>query len=442
MKKRLIISLIVMLTIVFILLIFKSNIIYIGNKLFENKNKLMVEDGFKISSPAENTILITISRENGIDKIEHPNGYIISCNGKNTVGIDLEVESQQEYVFKTTDVNGNETYDSFITPVVNVQITKNDVNTNLENLKQTIEQQLLDKNIATNFINLDIGEQNRVNSETQNVATIFKNWKSFGDGNWGYSTANKWIYNTKNSSYLTGFYDPQGNYETIELSFQARTTDADDDIIGSAIRFTENETGVYNSYLFLLDRHDTSGKGVWNGEVNGITKLNTASFSNSNLTKLSVNPSLRWTRNTWQSYKFTAKGSTIEAYLDGKLVASATDDSITTGSYGFVSYSQAYTYFRNIVVTTVKSYTLTEVIANKTWLSEEINIVINLNNQPEALLQDENCIELFNTNNIHYIGVGNDDNKEEIEQFITNIQNRGMFEQSSDMDNSIIEIVN
>lgn len=440
--KKLGYILIVILIIVCILLFFRNNIINIGDRLFGNKNKLVIEDNFVLSSPEGNTILATISRENGIDQIEHPNGHIINCNGKNTVGIDLEIESQQEYIIKTTDVNGNETYDSFVTPSINIQITKNNVDINLENLKQTIEQQLLAKNIATNFIDFGIGQQNTVNSATQNVATIFNKWKSFGDGKWGYSTSSKWIYNTYNSKKLTGYYDPNGNYETIELSFQARTTDADDDMIGSVIRFTENASEVYTSYMFLLDRHDPSGKGIWNGEFNGINKINNNSFGNSNLTKLSVNPNLRWTRNTWQTYKFTAKGSKLEAYLDGNLVASTTDDSITTGSYGFVSYSQAYTYFRNIVVTTVKSYTLTELIANKTWNSGETNIVINLDNSSELILQDETCIELFNANNIHYIGIGNDENRAEVEQFITNIQNRGMFEQSADMDNSITEIIN
>lgn len=286
---------------------------------------------------------------------------------------------------------------------------------------------------------MGIGEQSSVSTQTQDIAQIFNNWKSFGDGTWGYDTTNKWIYNTKNSSYFTGYYNPDGNYDSIELSFEAKTTDGDDDMIGSMIRFNADSSSTYSSYLFLLDRHDNGG-GIGNGAYNGITKLNNNSFVQGNLTKLSVNPNIIWTRNTWQSYKFTAKGSTIEAYLDGTKVASTTDTSITSGSYGFVSYSQAYTYFRNITVTTLKTNTLAELVNSKTWQTEQINIVINYNNSLETLLQDTSCVDLFINNNIHYIGVGNDTNKSEIEQFIINIGNNGTFTQSSNIENATTEI--
>lgn len=442
MKNKIIIifAIIIILVTILVMILALNNVISI-NKKIKAENQLFFEEGLTLSSSKDNKVLVTICKENGIDKIEYPNGFSINCNGRNVVAINYEVEIPQEYIFKTTDINGNVTYDSFWAPNVNIQITKKDIALNLENLKQTVQEQLLSKNIATNFVDFGLGEQNSINSATQDVATIFNKWKSFGDGKWGYNASNKWIYNTYNSTKLTGFYDPESNYETIELSFEARTTDSDDDMIGSAIRFTQNATEVYTSYLFLLDRHDSSGKGINNGEFNGITKLNNKSFSYANMEKLSVNPSLRWTRSKWQSYKFTAKGSKIEAYLDGQLVASAIDDSITTGSFGFVSYSQAYSYFRNIVVTTTKSYTLAELLANKIWDAERENVVVNINNSIEELLKQEEGIWLFNENNIHYIGVGNEVNKEEIEQFITNIGDKGTFTESSDMDNAIVEIV-
>jgi len=438
MKKTIIITSIAIIVIL-ILLILTNNIEKISDGIVDN-NKLLESDSFTISSPEKNKILVTISRENGIDKIEYPNGFVVNGRGKNKIGINFEVESEKEYTFKTIDSNGNETYDTFITPIVHIELTKNDVDVNLEDQRQNIVNQLLTRNIATNFMEFGTGSQSSINTQTQNVQTIFNTWKSFGDGNWGYNTSNKWIYNTKNSEQVTGYYDPNGNYDSIELSFQARTTDSDDDLMGSMVRFTENGTGVYTSYFFSLDRHDTTGKGLWNGAINGITKLNNSTFTQANLSKLSVNPSLRWTRSTWQSYKFTAKGSKIEAYLDGKLVASAVDSSITSGSYGFMSYSQAYSYYRNITVTTITANTLEQVVASKTWDAEGINVVINYNNSTETILLDESCKQLFIDNNIHYIGVGNDDNKAEVDEFVAAIGNKGTFTQSSDIENATTDI--
>lgn len=99
---------------------------------------------------------------------------------------------------------------------------------------------------------------------------------------------------------MTGYYDPDGNYENIELEFEARTTDWDDDMIGSMVRFNDLGENKYSSYLFLLDRHDNGG-GIGNGTYNGINKVVNSAFVNeNNLTKLSCNPNNRWSRNTWQ----------------------------------------------------------------------------------------------------------------------------------------------
>ena len=58
----------------------------------------------------------------------------------------------------------------------------------------------------------------------------------------------------------------------------------------------------------------------------------------------------------------------------------------------------------------------------------------------ESLLQDANCAQLFVDNNIHYVGVGSDTNKSEIEQFVTDIGNNGTFTGSSDIENATTEI--
>ena len=52
-------------------------------------------------------ILITIKdEENGLNKIEYPDGDILNCNGKKQIGIDYIIECGVEYVFKITSNNG------------------------------------------------------------------------------------------------------------------------------------------------------------------------------------------------------------------------------------------------------------------------------------------------------------------------------------------------
>ena len=52
-------------------------------------------------------LVITIKdEENGIDKIEYPNGEILYCNGKKEIAIDYTIENEVEYIFKITSQNG------------------------------------------------------------------------------------------------------------------------------------------------------------------------------------------------------------------------------------------------------------------------------------------------------------------------------------------------
>lgn len=398
------------------------------------------EDTFKISDNEENCVNLIFTSVNGIDKITYPNGFEIRCNNKNKVSIDFEIEANQEYTFKITDSQGNQTEKKFITPSANVQLTKGDLNITLDDIVTDIRQKLNDRNIATNFIKMAIGDNESKSTTTANVATIFNNWKSFGDGNWGYNNSNNWIYNTKNSNYMTGYYDPEGNYESIELEFEAMTNDSDDDMIGSMIRFNALGDNKYSSYLFLLDRHDNGG-GISNGAYNGINKVvNSAFVGEGNLTKLSCNPANRWTRRAWQKYKFVAKGSTITAYLDGKEIATTTDNSISSGTIGFVSYSQAYTYYRNITIITTRLRTLGEIINKVDWNSNENNIIVNVNNETDADLKENEVIEIMNSNNIYYLALGSENNKSEIEQFLQDIDNRGKYLESIDMQESVNSI--
>lgn len=182
--------------------------------------------------------------------------------------------------------------------------------------------------------------------------------------------------------------------------------------------------------------------GVKGGEYNGLSKVINNTLAFGSFTKLSVNSNNVWTRNTWQHYELKAQGSTISAYLNNNLIASTTDSSIYSGTYGFLSYSQAKTYFKNVVVQTFHENSLTDIINNVNWLNDDVNVVINFNNSSEPLLQNQACINTFNNDSIYYIGVNSTTNQNEVNTFINNINNRGKYVDSSDYNTSINNIVN
>lgn len=438
-KRKLIIFiiLIILLLILIILSIKKDKLFIRLSKNIKSSEEVdLTTDDFEVKDNEKNSVNLIFTRANGIDKIKYPTGFEIICNGRKKVSIDFEVETNKEYIFGIVDSTGVETKESFITPEANIQLTKGNLNITLDDIVTKIREEINKKNIATNFIKMAIGENEAKDTTTTNVSQIFTNWKSFGDGNWGYNSRNNWIYNTKNSNYMTGYYDPNGNYENIELEFEARTTDGDDDMIGSMVRFNNLENNKYSSYLFLLDRHDNGG-GIGNGAYNGINKVvNNELYGLNYITRLSCNPNNRWSRNTWQKYKFVAKGSTISAYLDGNLIATTTDDNISSGTIGFVSYSQAYTYFRNITIITTRLRALGEIINNVEWNSAEHNIIINVNNEQDSDLSEQDVTNIMNTNKIYYFALGSEGNKEQIEQFLQNINNRGKYLESSDLETS------
>lgn len=432
MKKRVLKIFLIILTVLVVL----GFVLGIRYTLLNNEDLFVAQkeatNNFTIQSNENDNVLITVERMLGIQKIERPDSVEIYCNNKEKVAFDFKVEVDNTYTFKITDSEGNETEEILYVPNAHLELTKNKVNVDFDEFRKNLRSKLWTKNIATNYIKIGIGEESYLSTETTEMGTVFNNWSSFGDGVWTYNSSGKYIYNSKNTDYFTGYYSPITDYNDIELEFEAQTTDSDDDMIGAMIRF--NRSGnTYNSYLFLLDNHDTSGKGVSNGAWNGTNKVINKNFATlghstmSNITKLSVNASLRWTRNKWQKYKLIAKGTTIQAYIDDKLVSTATDTSISKGSYGFLCMSQAKTSFRTIKVTTTIENTFEDVINAITWDANENNIVIRFNNESETILSEQSVINKFNNDNIHYICVANESNKTTVETFVENIENKGMY---------------
>lgn len=443
-KKFIILILLCLILLIFIIIsiiLFNNNGII--NNLIDRNYRLGMDENtttLNLESKENDNVLLMFENNNGIKQITAPNGLKIYANGKKKVAIDYKVEENMTYNFETISMLNNVSNNSFITPVSHIEITKNNIDVDLNDIQLYINNKLNGNLIATNFIEISVGEKNYIDSNSTEMSEIFTKWTKFGTGNWNYISSSNQIVDYANSTRYTGYYYPDGNYDDITLEFSTMTTSHDDDILGAMIRFNQNSNGTHSSYLFLMDRHDYNGgikKGAYNG-INKILNINLADRgdnSSAGITKLAGNASIVWTRNTWQKYKLVAKGNKIQAYVNDVLKAEVTDSSIQSGTYGFLTYSQDHSYFKDIVIKTEKSYTLSELVENIEWTNDDINVVINLDNSIASSLSENSLINYFNNGNIHYIGIGSDSNKSDTQNFINNINNRGIYLESTSYDN-------
>lgn len=326
-------------------------------------------------------------------------------------------------------------------PKVKLIIRNTDTNMDIEKMKQDIKNKLAKDNISAGFMDLALGGEEIVQSNGEDAQTIFNTWGRVGyTGRWYYDANSKSIINSENTDNYTGFYySKKMDYNEIELEYTNTTTDSDDDIMGSMIRFNRNSNGTVTTYLFALDRHDNGG-GISNGAYNGLLKITGKSFAHGNAVVLQRINRV-WKRNEWTKYKIIAKENNIKVYIDDELVIDYTDNSapILEGSYGFFSYSQAYSKYKDIKGKGLRYYSLKEAIEITDW-DKETNCIININNDKEEDLTDEVALKL-NENKTHYIGVTTEEHKQEIDEFLPKILNRGMYVNSTDYEKMVDNIV-
>lgn len=329
-------------------------------------------------------------------------------------------------------------------PKVKLIIRNTDTSMDIDKMKQDIKNELAKNNISAGFMNIALGGEETIQSNGEDAETIFNTWGRVGwTGRWYYDANSKSIINSENTDNFTGFYYSKTmDYNEIELEYNNTSINGDDDMMGCMIRFNVNSNGTVTTYLFALDKHDNGG-GIYNGAYNGLLKITGRPFAFGNVTLLQrVNRV--WKRNEWTKYKITAKENNIKVYMDDELVIDYTDNSapILTGSYGFFSYSQAYSMYKDIKGKGFKYYSLLDCINTTSW-DKETNCIININNEAEEGLTQENALKMHE-NKIHYIGVTTEEHKQEVNEFLPKILNRGTYVNSQDyeqMVNSIVEYV-
>ena len=225
------ITIIILLLIVIIVAI--TNRENIQNNEMEKSAATKVE--FAIETKNENIVLVKFYNPTGIKEIKYPTGDIISCNGKVDVGVDWKVSKNQKYEFTLKDVNDTEKKYTFYSPGVHVELTKNDINIDLNSAKNVIINNLNNSLVATSFVNVHVveGIKESVNSSEVPMQDIINNWTEIGSsGKWSVNSKTGYLQNTANQNKISGFVSPQANYTDIDFEFRTAPRDSDNDIIG------------------------------------------------------------------------------------------------------------------------------------------------------------------------------------------------------------------
>lgn len=421
-------------------------------------NNNTIKDLIKLQYSEEQTKL-TINLD--YDKYENkyykfnPNGDWIKYQGEFTIlaedivkqsGYNEETKLSTIYLKGSDDIGNEVIIQNDIQiiaqmPKVNLIFRNTDTQTDINDMKQKIKDELAKNNISAGLMEVTLGGEELISSSGEDAETIFNTWGRIGyPGQWSYNPSTQSIINAENTGNYTGFYYSKTmNYEDIELEYNNTTTSGDDDMMGCMIRFNVNSNGTVSTYLFALDRHDNGG-GISNGAYNGLLKITGKSFAHGNVQVLQKINKV-WTRSEWINYKIIAKDNNIKVYMNGELVVDYTDNSnpILSGSYGFFSYSQANSMYKDIKGRGIKPYSLSELVDMTNW-DKDANCIVNVNNETEAGLTGE-LANKINEKNIHYIGVTTQEHRQEVNNFLPTINNRGSYIDSTNYEQTIKDIV-
>lgn len=460
------------LVLILLILFFLSNektfISKVNNLMFKEE----VIDEFKIHTYSydqnnNKAVLVTISRINGIDSITYTDSnnkeIVLTCDGKKEISFDVLPPKNVRQIYKIKDSNGNTKMESFIAPDTTVVLSTNKNTTSdikIDNFDTSLRDKLDAKLVSSANMTIQVKEAIYQDTNSAGASEIFNTWTKYpnlstvGSANYNanWALSGDTIRTTADVSW-TGYWNKNASDydQDINISFDSYSGDNTwGDPIGFTFRMTEPSTNVYSFYAVELDHEykkvtlaritkwdpANQNMGLHCGPLYDMSLHN---CTGSVLSSVSYN----LPTSTWLTTKIQIVGNTISVYMGTTKVIEVTEtdaNMLKSGGYGPYVASNPYGYFKNVAISTTKSMTLDNVIASRTWNPTQINVLVNVNTNSETSLASDSTVQLFNNQNIYYVGVGSDTNKSEIQTFISKIK-AGLFINNSDaLDNKFTQI--
>lgn len=451
-----------------------------GGSLFSGVNNTLKDSTdakLALVSMENNNILLTFSSPIGLKTIECPNSTKIECNGRTKVAIDYQVEANQKYTFEITDNNNKRTSKTVNCPQSHIEIARQNFDIDMEATMERLTQNFYDNLIATNFITMNMGELNYMNSaQAINLQEAVSTWRTIGASTWRVTSDGK-IYSsvpggqTKPNWWGTGLINPDEKIKQT-YSFEMDFTLAQSGQLneGPCFFVTVNPDNTLSGYFFNVNNHKACYGNpnyykccLWkfnhynldqsfSAGINDSTHMwcypvstgwnvgGTSSYGNNSFTCLAA-----WNGSLNAQYHVEASDGHILITMNGNTVANVNDSTYTSGTYGFWGNNceqKDSMYLTNISFKSMNIYTLANLIRDTNWVPTTNNIVVNFSNMAETSISDQSVIDLFVYNDIHYVSIGNEDNKEATETFISNINNNGQWINSSDYETYMTSVEN
>ena len=317
-------------------------------------------------------------------------------------------------------------------PDVDVVLTIGNSDYDVENFKEDLLAKLTEMGIDPDSVDISSLEVSTTSSNDADAADVFDNWTNYPSaaGQWKFNDGQ--IYTTVNTSW-TGYWEDDESISDIDFTCDiGQFNDRDDDNIG--ITFRMNAIGDdlskmenYTYYVYITDGGGLIPSGLYKNVRNA---LGTEYYGNYVL-PLQQEQFIRQ-QDTWYNVQVKMTGDHIEVFRDGERVINYVDaEPLPAGGYGVFAWSQKYSYFKNIGISSKTIFRFSEVIRQPSWRDSAERFVINLDDELIGDFEDEMALSeiLYRTLNedIHYIGWGNDGNETQAGAFIADNNGMGTF---------------
>lgn len=338
------------------------------------------------------------------------------------------------------------------TPPVDVIVTHGDSEFDLSTFEDDLSSELIKRQVDPDLLNLQAFNTLTISTKEQNAEDIFKSWDSRtilpSNGSSSVTPTQLYIGN-----HVTGGWEAKGNrvsadsssgrpakawvnpdnaaYETKNASISF-TWGIDEENYGS---FTHGESGFIfgmeddrNFYLYIMDNHVLCG----NLRIDGGEAI--LKIKDGQIIIMDAKEGFpMYTPGVKHDVDIQIQGNTIKVHRNGNLVLDVVDEEKEQikGSYGFYVWDQYGAYFSDITIESKEVRAFSEVIREPEWTDGSNRFLVNVEDFEVTDFNDshksgEILTRLMNEE-IHYVGIGGEYNKSQIEEFVERNDNNGLF---------------
>lgn len=345
-------------------------------------------------------------------------------------------------------------------PTVDIALSTRYTDLVLDDFEKDLKQELENLGVDTRNMRFITTSTSSISSQGCDLNEIFRDWGRIGwPGDWRIDTyeGEQVIWNHQNTDGQTAFYCKDNfNIRNMEISFDCRTTDGDNDYIGVMTRFSVKSedvadpgdkiatTYLWNMNLNCNSEFHPSAPSYWNGlfrirdhRFNKYTSDGTDNwpkipYGTENFKLLQEDTKGYPLNRQWFNVRMSVQGNRIQGWINGNKQIDYTDNdvkAINKGSFGFYNLSQP-SMWRNFNLELELYKTLKEILDETIWRDSAYHVIVNVDETKDDSLSGKTEGEMLArtiNDDIHLIQWGSDENKILFSNFIHKNDDNGEF---------------